>query len=175
MLSRNRCLESITKVSNRYREDVARIIESLDEHEGFVHEMGAKQDEFSGSKHTHFVQSGSIHEKDHTSIQSQGCGNFANISREVANPTTGSRWCDAIDALGLVGRQILSDVANHSRRSGQIITPVDEIQVDGYVENRGIDLYRLAKEKGLEGKIPKRKTSTYRPGKRPPDWSKIKA
>jgi hypothetical protein len=63
MLSRNRCLESITKVSNRYREDVARIIESLDEHEGFVHEMGAKQDEFSGSKHTHFVQSGSIHER----------------------------------------------------------------------------------------------------------------
>src|ERR1700730_11310955 len=44
-----------------------------------------------------------------------------------------------------------------------------------YVENRGIDLHRLAKEKGLEGIIAKRKTSTYRPEKRSPDWLKIKA
>jgi hypothetical protein len=44
-----------------------------------------------------------------------------------------------------------------------------------YVENRGIDLHRLAKEKGLEGIIAKRKASTYRPGKRSPDWLKIKA
>jgi ATP-dependent DNA ligase len=44
-----------------------------------------------------------------------------------------------------------------------IINPVPGIQVGGYVENRGIDLYGLAKEKGLEGIIAKRKTSTYRP------------
>jgi DNA repair protein RadC len=49
------------------------------------------------------------------------------------------------------------------------------IQFGGYVENRGIDLYCLAREKGLEGIIAKRKTSTYRPGKRSPDWLKIKA
>jgi len=49
------------------------------------------------------------------------------------------------------------------------------IQVRGYVENRGIDLYRLAKEKELEGIVAKRKTSTYRPGKRSTDWLKIKA
>jgi bifunctional non-homologous end joining protein LigD len=46
----------------------------------------------------------------------------------------------------------------------QNITPVPGIQVGGYIENRGIDLYRLANEKGLEGIIAKRKTSTYRPG-----------
>jgi len=131
-------------VSNRYREDVARIIESLDEHEGFVHEMGAKQDEFSGSKHTHFVQSGSIHERTRLRSSRKDAGISRIFREKLRIATTGSRWCDAIDALGLVGRQILSDVANHSRRSGQIITPVDEIQVDGYVENRGIDLYRLA-------------------------------
>jgi bifunctional non-homologous end joining protein LigD len=39
----------------------------------------------------------------------------------------------------------------------------------------GPHLYRLAKEKGLEGIIAKRKISTYRPGKRSPDWLKIKA
>ena len=60
-------------------------------------------------------------------------------------------------------------------RLEQIINPVPGIQVGSYVENRGIDLYRLAKEKGLEGIIAKRKTSTYRPGKRSPDWLKIKA
>ena len=57
----------------------------------------------------------------------------------------------------------------------QIINPVPGIQVGSYLENRGIDLYRLAKEKGLEGIVAKRKTSTYRLGKRSPDWLKIKA
>jgi len=60
-------------------------------------------------------------------------------------------------------------------RLEQIINPAPGIQVGSYVENRGIDLYRLAKEKRLEGIIAKRKTSTYRPGKRSPDWLKIKA
>jgi hypothetical protein len=59
------------------------------------------------------------------------------------------------------------------RKRGKLIDQNRERR--GFVENRGIDLYRLAKEKRLEGIIAKRKTSTYRPGKRPPDWSKIKA
>jgi ATP-dependent DNA ligase len=45
----------------------------------------------------------------------------------------------------------------------------------GYVENRGKALFELAKEKGLEGIIAKRKTSIYMPGKRSPDWLKIKS
>jgi bifunctional non-homologous end joining protein LigD len=47
--------------------------------------------------------------------------------------------------------------------------------VGGYVENRGKALFQLAKEKGLEGIIAKRKSSVYRPGKRSPDWLKIKS
>src|ERR1700751_4348832 len=54
------------------------------------------------------------------------------------------------------------------------ISPVTGVQVGGYAENRGTDLYRLAKEKGLKGIISKRKMSTYRPGKGSPDWLKIK-
>ena len=77
-------------------------------------------------------------------------------------------WHDARDITG-------KTVLQRRARLEQIITPVPGIQVGGYVENRGIDLYRLAKEKGLEGIIAKRKTSTYRPGKRSPDWLKIKA
>jgi bifunctional non-homologous end joining protein LigD len=57
----------------------------------------------------------------------------------------------------------------------QIITPVPGIQVGGYVEERGKDLFQLAKERGLEGIIAKRKTSVYRPGRRSPDWLKIKS
>jgi bifunctional non-homologous end joining protein LigD len=40
---------------------------------------------------------------------------------------------------------------------------------------RGKDLFQLAKERGLEGIKAKRKTSIYRPGKRSPDWLKIKS
>ena len=80
------------------------------------------------------------------------------------------------DVLWSNGRDVTGKTVLQRRdRLEQIITPVSGIQVGGYVENRGIDLYRLAKEKRLEGIIAKRKTSTYRPGKRPPDWSKIKA
>ena len=80
------------------------------------------------------------------------------------------------DLLWHDGRDITSKTVLQRRdRLQQIITPIARIQVGDYIENRGIDLYRLAKEKGLEGIIAKRKTSTYRPGKRSPDWLKIKA
>ena len=36
-------------------------------------------------------------------------------------------------------------------------------------------LFKFAKEKGLEGIIAERKASIYRPGKRSPDWLKIKS
>jgi bifunctional non-homologous end joining protein LigD len=57
----------------------------------------------------------------------------------------------------------------------QIMAPVSEMQVGGYVENHGKALLQLAKEKGLVGIIAKRKSSIYRPGKRSPDWLKIKS
>jgi bifunctional non-homologous end joining protein LigD len=49
------------------------------------------------------------------------------------------------------------------------------IQVGGYVENREKDLFTLAKEKGLEGIIAKRKASVSRPGRRSSDSLKIKS
>jgi bifunctional non-homologous end joining protein LigD len=80
------------------------------------------------------------------------------------------------DLLWSDGRNITGTTVLQRRdRLEQLINPVPGIQVGGYIENRGVDLYRLAKEKGLEGIIAKRKTSTYRPGKRSPDWLKIKS
>jgi bifunctional non-homologous end joining protein LigD len=80
------------------------------------------------------------------------------------------------DLLWHDGRDITGKTVLQRRdRLRQIITPVGGIQVGGYIENHGKDLFHLAKEKGLEGIIAKRKTSIYRPGKRSPDWLKIKS
>jgi bifunctional non-homologous end joining protein LigD len=77
-------------------------------------------------------------------------------------------WCDGRDVTG-------KTVVQRRKLLEKIITPVSGIQVGGYVANHGKDLFHLAKEKGLEGIIAKRKTSIYRPGRRSPDWLKIKS
>jgi bifunctional non-homologous end joining protein LigD len=77
-------------------------------------------------------------------------------------------WHDGRDITG-------KTVLQRRKRLEEIITPVSGIQVGGYVANYGKDLFHLAKEKGLEGIIAKRKTSIYRSGKRSPDWLKIKS
>jgi hypothetical protein len=41
-------------------------------------------------------------------------------------------------------------VMQRRERLEEIITPVPGIQVGGYIENRGTDLFRLAKEKDLK-------------------------
>jgi bifunctional non-homologous end joining protein LigD len=57
----------------------------------------------------------------------------------------------------------------------EIVTAEDGIQVGGYVENHGKALFQLAKDRGLEGIIAKRKTSRYQAGRRSPDSLKIKS
>ena len=81
-----------------------------------------------------------------------------------------------LDLLWDNGRDLTGkSVVERRERLQEIITPLDGIQVGGYLEKRGIDLFQLAKEKGLEGIIAKRKGSTYQPGRRSPDWLKTKA
>jgi bifunctional non-homologous end joining protein LigD len=77
-------------------------------------------------------------------------------------------WSDGHDLIG-------KSIVRRRERLEQVITPVPGIQVGGYVEERGKDLFQLTKERGLEGIIAKRKTSIYRPGERSPDWLKIKS
>jgi bifunctional non-homologous end joining protein LigD len=71
-------------------------------------------------------------------------------------------WSDGRDLTG-------KTIVQRRERLEQIITPVDGIQVSGYIEKHGINLFQLAKEKGLEGIIAKRKKSTYQPARRSPD------
>ena len=49
------------------------------------------------------------------------------------------------------------------------------IQLGNYVEGEGKALFDLTKAKGMEGIVAKRKDGLYRPGKRSPDWLKIKS
>jgi len=48
------------------------------------------------------------------------------------------------------------------------------ISVSRFIENDGIKLFELVKEKGLEGTVAKRKDSLYWQGKRSKDWVKCK-
>jgi bifunctional non-homologous end joining protein LigD len=57
---------------------------------------------------------------------------------------------------------------------GQIVSPVNGIQVGSWIPGRGKDLFRSALETGFEGIVAKRKASTYQPGQRSKDWLKIK-
>jgi bifunctional non-homologous end joining protein LigD len=80
------------------------------------------------------------------------------------------------DLLWSGGRDLTGKtVVQRRERLEEIITPVAGIQVGGYIEEHGSDLFQLAKEKGLEGILAKRKRSTYQPGRRSPDWLKIKS
>jgi bifunctional non-homologous end joining protein LigD len=70
------------------------------------------------------------------------------------------------DLLWDNGRDLTGkSVVQRRGRLQEIITPVAGIKIGGYLEQRGIDLFLLAKEKGLEGIIAKRKGSTYQPGR----------
>jgi bifunctional non-homologous end joining protein LigD len=56
-----------------------------------------------------------------------------------------------------------------------IVKPAAGIQLGNYVEGEGKSLFDLTKAKGMEGIAAKRKDRIYRPGKRSPDWLKIKS
>jgi bifunctional non-homologous end joining protein LigD len=91
---------------------------------------------------------------------------------------TSDRSCRlfSFDLLWSDGRDITGKtVVQRRERLQQIITAQDGIQVGGYVENHGKALFQLAKDRGLEGIIAKRKTSRHQAGRRSPDWRKIKS
>jgi bifunctional non-homologous end joining protein LigD len=76
-------------------------------------------------------------------------------------------WLDGRDTVGLAleeRRELLELVVEEDRRL-QLMTYVDE-EGKGFVEQ--------ARKLGLEGVVAKRKGSPYVPGKRSPDWRKIK-
>lgn len=55
-----------------------------------------------------------------------------------------------------------------------VVNENNMISVSRYVENNGVMLFDLVKEKGLEGVVAKKKSSLYWQGKRSKDWIKFK-
>jgi bifunctional non-homologous end joining protein LigD len=76
-------------------------------------------------------------------------------------------WLDGRDTAGLSveeRRELLELVVEEDRR----------LQLMTYVDERGTAFVEQARKLGLEGVMAKRKGSPYVPGKRTPDWRKIK-
>ena len=108
-------------------------------------------------------------------LDSEGIPRFQLLQQWQKRPTAPVVFY-LFDLLWSDGRDITGKTVLQRRaRLEEIIAPIPGIQVGGYVENRGKDLFGLAEEKGLEGIIAKRKASFYRAGKRSPDWLKIKS
>ncbi|HBD00442.1 MAG TPA: DNA ligase [Lachnoclostridium sp.] len=55
-----------------------------------------------------------------------------------------------------------------------VVIENEMISVSRYVEDNGVMLFNLVKEKGLEGVVAKKKSSLYWQGKRSKDWIKFK-
>jgi bifunctional non-homologous end joining protein LigD len=104
----------------------------------------------------------------------EGIPRFQLLQQRQKRPTAPVVYC-LFDLLWSDGRDITGKaVLQRRERLQRIITAQDGIQVGGYVENHGKALFQLAKDRGLEGIIAKRKTSRYQAGRRSPDWLKIK-
>src|SRR3984893_58369 len=108
-------------------------------------------------------------------LDEEGIPRFQLPQKWQKRPTTPVVYV-LFDLLWNNGRDLTGkSIVQRRERLQEIITPIAGIQVGGYLEKRGIDLFQLAKEKGLEGIIAKRKESTYQPGRRSGDWLKVKA
>ncbi len=108
-------------------------------------------------------------------LDEEGIPRFQLLQKWQKRPTAPVVYV-VFDLLWDNGRDLTGkSVVRRRKRLQEIVTPIAGIQVGGYLEKRGVELFNLAKEKGLEGIIAKRKRSSYQSGKRSADWLKIKS
>jgi DNA ligase D-like protein (predicted ligase)/DNA ligase D-like protein (predicted polymerase)/DNA ligase D-like protein (predicted 3'-phosphoesterase) len=81
----------------------------------------------------------------------------------------------AFDLLWLNGRSTIDLTLEERRELLLAVAETDErLQLVTHVEGDGKDFAGVARELGLEGVVAKRTGSRYQPGRRSPDWRKIK-
>lgn len=83
----------------------------------------------------------------------------------------------AFDLLYLDGRVLIDEpLSERKRLLADLLTskPPRPIIESAFVLERGIDYYREAEARGLEGVVAKRLDGRYLPGKRTGDWIKVK-
>jgi bifunctional non-homologous end joining protein LigD len=119
-------------------------------------------------------------------LGADGRPNFARLQRRmhVANPREARRRAGldpvsfvAFDVLYLHGRSLLAEPYDSRRAdleslqlSGETFTTTDSFR-----DVRGADILAATVANGLEGVVAKRRDSLYRPGRRTPDWVKVKS
>ncbi len=93
--------------------------------------------------------------------------------RAVSDPVT----FVAFDVLYLHGRSLLSATYDERRAMLESLHLSGEtfITTDSFRDVSGQDILTAAEQNGLEGVVAKRRDSAYRPGRRHPDWVKIKS
>jgi len=80
------------------------------------------------------------------------------------------------DLLHLDGRSLLRvRLEDRKRLLRSVLRERPDIRYAGHVEADGVAFYRAVVERGLEGVVAKRRASPYLPGRRSPDWLKLKA
>ncbi|HET9309843.1 MAG TPA: non-homologous end-joining DNA ligase, partial [Actinomycetota bacterium] len=81
----------------------------------------------------------------------------------------------AFDLLWLDGRDLTGLALEQRRELLEAIVEQDHrLQVAPHIEEKGERFAEEARDLGLEGVVAKRKGSKYQPGRRSPDWRKIK-
>ncbi|MGQ0670880.1 MAG: non-homologous end-joining DNA ligase [Actinomycetota bacterium] len=81
----------------------------------------------------------------------------------------------AFDILFLEGEDLTSlPLVERRERLEGIVERDERLSLAAYLDGAGVDFTKVAREHGLEGVVAKRKTSRYHPGRRTPDWRKIK-
>ncbi|HET6380177.1 MAG TPA: DNA ligase D [candidate division Zixibacteria bacterium] len=79
------------------------------------------------------------------------------------------------DLLYLDGRSLLeAPLIERKRMLQHVLRPHSMVRYASHIEEHGEAFTAAAAERGLEGVVAKRRTSTYQPGKRSREWLKIK-
>jgi bifunctional non-homologous end joining protein LigD len=79
------------------------------------------------------------------------------------------------DVLWLDGRDLTGLALEERRELLELVVEQDHrLQLMAYVDGEGVAFVEGARTLGLEGVVAKRKGSPYAPGRRTPDWRKIK-
>ena len=80
------------------------------------------------------------------------------------------------DLLELDGRDLTGTSLRIRKKTlRDIVGPHGPLLFADHVEESGEELFAVVRQRGLEGIVAKRADSTYHPGRRSPDWLKVKA
>ena len=80
------------------------------------------------------------------------------------------------DILRLDGRDLMQTALRIRKKTlKDVLTPVGGVMYADHVERDGEAFFAALSKQGIEGMIGKRADSRYQPGRRSPDWVKVKA